>query len=46
MDGNQGESESTVTPDGKSWNIQVALTTSAADTITTFADIFTTLPGL
>jgi hypothetical protein len=46
MDGNQGESETTVSPDGKSWNIQVALTTSAADTITAFADIFTTLPGL
>ncbi len=46
VDGNQGESESTVTPDGKSWNIQVALSTSAADTITAFADIFTTLPGL
>ncbi len=46
MDGNQGESETTVAPDGRSWNMQVALTTSAADTITAFADIFTTLPGL
>jgi Viral coat protein P2 N-terminal domain len=46
LDGNQGESETTVSPNGKQWNIQVSLTTSAADTITAFADIFTTLPGL
>lgn len=46
VDGNQGESETTVSPDGRSWNMQVALSTSAADTITTYADIFTTLPGL
>ncbi len=46
MDGNQGESETTVSPDGRSWNMQVALTTSAADTIQTYADLFTTLPGL
>ena len=46
MDGNQGESETTVSPSGQQWNIQLALTTSAADTITTFADLFTTLPGL
>lgn len=46
MDGNQGEAETTVSPDGKQWNIQLALTTSAADTIDTFADVFTTLPGV
>ncbi len=46
MDGNQGESETTVSPSGQQWNIQVALTTSAADTITAWADIFTTLGGL
>lgn len=46
MDGNQGESETTVSPTGKQWNIQMALTTSAADTIDTYADLFTTLPGL
>lgn len=46
MDGNQGESETTVGPTGKQWNIQMALTTSAADTIDTYADLFTTLPGL
>ena len=46
MDGNQGESETTVSPSGAQWNIQLALTTSAADTIGTYADLFTTLPGL
>lgn len=46
LDGNQGEAETTVSPNGQQWNIQVALTTSAADTINAFADIFTTLPGL
>lgn len=46
VDGNQGESETTVSPSGQQWNIQVALTTSAADTITAWADIFTTLGGL
>lgn len=46
LDGNQGESETTVSPNGKQWNVQVSLTTSAADTITAFADVFTTVPGL
>lgn len=46
VDGNQGESETTVSPSGQQWNIQVALTTSGADTITAWADIFTTLGGL
>lgn len=46
VDGNQGEAESTVQSDGRPWNLQVALTTSAADTITTFADVLTTHPQL
>lgn len=46
LDGNQGEAETTVSPNGKQWNIQVSLTTSAADTINAFADVFTTVPGL
>ena len=32
--------------DGKPWNTQVNVTTSAADTITAFADLFTTHPQL
>ncbi len=46
MDGNQGESEPTVRPDGRPWNMQLALSTSAADTITAFADLFITHPQL
>lgn len=46
LDGNQGEAETTVQQDGRPWNIQLALTTSAADTITAFADVLTTLPQL
>jgi hypothetical protein len=46
VDGNQGEAETTVMQDGRPWNIQLNLTTSAADTITAFADVFTTLPQL
>lgn len=42
LDGNQGEAETTVMQDGRSWNLQVALTTSAGDTINTIADLFTT----
>jgi len=42
FDGNQGESEQTVKQDGTPWNMQVNITTSAADTITAFADVFTT----
>lgn len=46
MDGNQGEAESTVQGDGRPWNLSLALTTSAGDTITAFADVFTTHPQL
>lgn len=42
VDGNQGEAETTVQSDGRPWNLQVALTTSAGDTITAFADVITT----
>lgn len=45
VDGNQGEADDTVRPDGSPWNLQVLLTTSAADTITAFADTHT-LPQL
>jgi hypothetical protein len=38
-DGNQGEAETTVDPNGKPWNQQMALTTSGGDTITAFADV-------
>ena len=39
VDGNQGEAETTVDGDGKPWNMQLALTTSAGDTITAFSDV-------
>lgn len=39
VDGNQGEAETTADPDGKPWFMEMALTTSAADTITAFADM-------
>lgn len=46
VDGNQGEAEATVQADGRPWNLQLSLTTSAADTITTFADVYSTHPQL
>lgn len=39
VDGNQGEAETTADPDGKPWFIELAVTTSAGDTITAFADM-------
>ena len=42
VDGNQGEAELTTQPDGRPWNLQIALTTSGADTITAFSDVYTT----
>lgn len=42
VDSNQGGAETTVQSDGRPWNIQLALTTSAADTINAFADLHTT----
>ena len=46
LDGNAGESETTVMSDGRPWNLQLAVTTSAADTITAFADVYTTHPQI
>lgn len=46
VDGNQGEAEMTVAPDGKAYSFQVYVTTSGADTIDTFADIHTLHPLL
>ena len=40
-DGNQGEAEDTLRPDGQPWSLQMLVTTSASDTITTFADVHT-----
>jgi len=45
-DGNQGEAESTVQADGRPWNLQLSLTTSGSDTISTFADLYTTHPQI
>ena len=41
VDGNQGEADDTLRPDGQPWNLQVLMTTSAADTISNFADVHT-----
>jgi hypothetical protein len=41
VDGNIGGAEPTVQADGRPWNLELSLTTSGADTITTFADVLT-----
>jgi len=41
VDGNQGEADDTLRPDGQPWNLQLLFTTSAADTIYAFADVHT-----
>lgn len=41
VDGNQGEADDTLRPDGQPWNLQTLITTSASDTITVFADVHT-----
>ncbi len=46
VDGNQGEAETTVNAQGQPWNQEIALTTSAADTITAFADVHIAWPLL
>lgn len=46
MDGNQGEAETTVKADGTPWSLELNVTTSGADTITAFADVYTTHPQL
>lgn len=43
VDGNQGEAETTLQNNGRPWPFQVMLTTSASDTITTFADVHTAI---
>lgn len=44
VDGNQGEAETTATPEGKPWHIELNLSTSASDTITAFADLHAAMP--
>ncbi len=44
VDGNQGESETTVDSNGKQWPMQFNLTASGAGTIEVFADVFTAVP--
>lgn len=44
VDGNQGEAETTLRPNGRPWNFQVNLSVSAADTIYTYADTHTAIP--
>lgn len=46
VDGNQGEAETTVNANGQPWNQSLALTTSASDTITAFADVHIAWPLL
>ena len=46
VDGNQSEAKATVEANGKPASYQVRLTTSAADTITEYADVYTTLRRL
>lgn len=43
VDGNQGEAETTLQNNGRPWPFQIMLTTSGADTITTYADVFTAI---
>lgn len=45
-DGNQGEAETTVDPEGRAWNQQFAITTSGADTIDVFVDVHAAWPLL
>jgi hypothetical protein len=46
LDGNQGEAETTVDADGRAWNQQFSLTTSAADTINVYTDVHAAWPLL
>lgn len=46
QDGNMGEAEPTVQQDGRPWNLSLALTLGAADTVTAFADVYTNLRAL
>ena len=44
VNGNQSEARTTVNPDGRPANYQILLTTSGADTITVYSDVYTKLP--
>ncbi len=44
VDGNQGESETTVDANGRQWPMQFNLTASGAGTIEAYADVFTAVP--
>ena len=46
MDGNSGEAETTVRDDGTVWNTQLAITTSGAETIEVYSELYATLPNL
>jgi len=46
FDGNQGEAETTINTEGRPWNQEIMLTTSAADTITAFAQLHASWPQL
>lgn len=46
VDGNQGEAEATLRDDGTPWALELNLTTSAADSITAYADVYHHLAGL
>ena len=46
VDGNQGEAETTVTPEGKPWFLETKITTSGADQIYTFADMHAAMPQI
>lgn len=45
-DGNQGEAETTVDPQGRAWNQQYSITTSGADTIDVYVDVHAAWPLL
>lgn len=46
FDGNQGEAETTINSEGRPWNQEVMLTTSAGDTITAYAQLHAAWPQL
>lgn len=46
LDGNSSEAETTVRDDGTVWNTQLAVTTSGAETIEVYSDLYATLPNL
>ena len=46
FDGNQGEAETTINTEGRPWNQEIAITTSAGDTITAYAQLHAAWPQL